>query len=136
MNKHALLPTFIVFLLPFLNDLIVFGGSGQMDKVFVAPVGLIGNAIFAAIPFLLIGSAMKPRPRVTRSLWMIAITTVAIWLFYAVTGLQLQNLDDSVLPEDKIALNFYIYMFLMVWPFVAVIFMGIIAKFGEPPEEG
>lgn len=127
MNKQAILPAILVFLLPFLNDLIVFGGSGQMDKLFTAPAGLIGNAAFAAFPFLLIGSAMKPRPRVTRAIWIVAVLTIILWLIYAFTGLALQN-DESLM-----ATNFFIYMGIMVWPFVCVILMGVIAKFGEPP---
>lgn len=129
MNKHAILPAILVFLLPFINDLIVFGGSGQMDKLFNSPTSLLGNATFAALPFLLIGSAMKPRPRVTRALWIVAILTVILWLIYAFTGLSLQS-DDSLM-----ATNFFIYMGIMVWPFVSVILMGIIAKYGESPRE-
>jgi hypothetical protein len=126
MNKHALLPTFIVFLMPFLGDLIIFGGSGQMDQALRAPAILIGNATFAAIPFLLIGSAMKPRTRVTRALWIVAILTVLLWLAYAWSGWKYQ-----VTKTDG-AINIGIGMWLMVWPFICVILMGIIAKFGEP----
>ncbi len=99
-----------------------------MDKLFTAPAGLIGNAAFAAFPFLLIGSAMKPRLRVTRALWIVAVLTIILWLIYAFTGLALQN-DESLM-----ATNFFIYMGIMVWPFVCVILMGVIAKFGEPEQ--
>lgn len=126
MNKHALLPTLIVFLMPFLGDLIIFGGSGQMDQALRAPAVLIGNAAFAAVPFLLIGSAMKPRPRVTRALWIVAIITVLIWLAYAWSGRNYQ-----ITKEDGVV-NIGIGMWLMVWPFICVILMGVIAKFREP----
>lgn len=129
MNRSAILPSIFVFLLPFLNDLIVFAGSGQMDKLFNAPIGLLGNAVFAAAPFLLIGSVMKPRKRVTLALWIVAAITVIIWLFYALTGLSLQS------AQDQLALNFFIYMGLMVWPFICAIAMGVIAKFGEAGSE-
>lgn len=129
MNKQAILPAIFVFLLPFINDFIVFGASGQMDKLFNAPTSLLGNATFAVLPFLLIGSAMKPRPRVTRALWIVAVLTVVLWGVYAFTGLSLQS-DDSLM-----ATNFFIYMGIMVWPFVSVILMGIIAKYGEWPIE-
>ncbi len=98
-----------------------------MDKLFSAPVGLLGNAIFAAAPFLLIGSVMRPRKRVTMALWIVAVITALIWLFYALTGLSLQS------AEDQLALNFFIYMGLMIWPFICAIAMGVIAKFGETP---
>lgn len=129
MNKHAILPAFIVFLLPFLNDAIVFLGSGQSEKLFSAPAGLIGNAAFAAFPFLLIGSVMRPRRRVTIALWVIALITIVLWMCYALTGLSLQT-DDRLM-----SLNFFIYMGLMVWPFLSVILMGVIAKIGEDPME-
>jgi len=130
MNKKAYIPAIIAFLLPFLNELIVFAGSGQMDKVFNAPLGLLGNAVFAMSPFLLIGSVMRPRPSVTRALWIALIMTILIWVAYAVTGLGLQTSDEGM------ALNFYIFMAVMVWPFFAAILMGIIAKFREPHTTG
>ena len=97
-----------------------------MDKVFEAPVGLLGNAVFAMSPFLLIGSAMRPRPSVTRALWVALVITLMIWAAYAYTGLGLQK------SETGLAANFYIFMALMVWPFFAAILMGVIAKFREP----
>lgn len=126
MNKHALLPTFIVFLMPFIGDLIIFGGSGQMDQALRAPSVLIGNATFAAVPFLLIGSAMRPRTRVTRALWIVAVLTILIWLAYAWSGWNYQ-----MTKEDGVV-NIGIGMWLMVWPFICVILMGVIAKFREP----
>jgi hypothetical protein len=132
MNKQALLPTFLVFLLPFLSDLVIFGGSGQMDKALSAPAILIGNGVFAAFPFLLIGSMMRPRRRVTIALWCVAALTGLIWAIFAWSGLDYQK------GARDGTLNIALSMIQMVWPFAAVILMGVIAKFneGEAAAEG
>lgn len=98
-----------------------------MDQALRMPAVLIGNAAFAAFPFLMIGSVMRPRLRVTRALWIVAILTIIIWLFYAWTGLNHQKTEESA------TVNIGIGMWIMVWPFICVIFMGILAKFREPP---
>lgn len=103
-----------------------------MDEALRAPAILIGNAAFAAFPFLMIGSVMRPRLRVTRALWVMAVLTVIIWLAYAWSGWSYQTSKESG------TMNIGIGMWLMVWPFICVIFMGVIAKFREveiTPEE-
>ncbi|RKQ68829.1 hypothetical protein DES40_1603 [Litorimonas taeanensis] len=130
MNKQAILPTLFVFLLPFLCDVIIFGGSGQSDKVLQAPAILIGNAVFAAFPFLVIGAVMRPRRSVTLALWVTAFLTGLVWMSYAISGWGYQ-----IEKNDGMA-NLGLSMFLMVWPFICVILMGVIAKFKEADIQG
>ncbi len=73
---------------------------------------------------------MRPRPRVTRALWVVAGLTVALWAAYAVTGMKYQ------INESHGTAHIALSMFQMAWPFIAVIFMGVIAKFNEVPTAG
>ena len=68
---------------------------------------------------------MRPRPRVERALKIGLIMTALIWLGFALTGMAYQR------NESFGNANIGLYIFLMVWPLLCVIMMGIIAKYGE-----
>jgi len=124
-TRTGLIIGLLALTLPFIADVIIFGGSGQGNKIFSDPAPLIGFAAYAASVFWLLDSAMRPRPRVERALKIGLIMTALIWLGFALTGLAYQ------LNESFGNANIGLYIFLMVWPLLCVIMMGIIAKYGE-----
>lgn len=124
-TRTGLITGLLALTLPFLADVIIFGGSGQVGKILGDPGPVIGFAAYTASVFWLLDSAMRPRPRVERALWIGLIMTSLIWLAFALTGMAYQ------INESMGNTNIGLYILLMVWPLVCTIFMGIIAKFGE-----
>jgi len=58
-----------------------------MSEVKDASLGaVIGMAVYTALPFLLLDSAMRPRRRVRLALWMGLALTVLVWAGFAQTG--------------------------------------------------
>lgn len=128
-TRTGLITGLLAFTLPFLADAIIFGGSGQGEKMFNSPAGLLGNAAYAAIVFWLLDSAMRPRRRVRIALWVGLALTAIIWLAFGLTGRAYQ------INETLGNANIGLYILLMAWPLICVVVMGVVAKVGEPPEE-
>jgi len=129
LNKTSLITAALVAALPFLSDVIVFGGTGRADRIFEEPGILLFNAAFAASPFILIGMIMAARKSVTRALWIGAILTLCLWAAYAWSGWSYHvNAKGG-------GANIGLFMIMMIWPFVVTIIMGVIGKF-EPDKVG
>lgn len=124
-TRTGLITGLLALTLPFLADVIIFGGSGQAGKILDDPGPVIGFAAYTASVFWLLDSAMRPRPRVERALWIGLIMTSLIWLTFALTGRTYQ------INESLGNANIGLYILLMAWPLICTILMGIIAKFGE-----
>ena len=133
-TKRNYLPAILVFTLPWLADLIILGGasSNAPRQVFDAPVGLMMNGLYAAAPFALLAAAMRPRLRVSRALWAGAALTCALWVLFALKG-RANALNTA--DRHGVAV-LWLFIILMIWPFVVTIFMGVAAKFREPNLEG
>lgn len=127
-TRTGLLVGLIALTFPFLADAIIFGGSGQAEKMFDAPAALLGNAIYAALFFWLLDSAMRPRRRVRIALWVGLGLTACVWLGFALTGRAYQM--DGSSGNAHLGL----FMLLMAWPLINVVIMGLVAKVGEPEE--
>jgi len=108
LKDRNFLHAIFVFTLPWLADVIILGGShagvnGEAARrVFDAPIGIMLNAVYAAAPFALMASAMRPRPRVSRALWAGAILTATIWALYAFAGRKAEN-GEVILPHNYVA---------------------------------
>jgi len=124
-TRTGLITGLLALTLPFIADVIIFGGSGHSAKIFSDPAPLIGFAAYTASVFWLLDSAMRPRPRVERALKIGLIITALIWLAFALTGMSYQ------VSESYGNANIGLYIFLMIWPLLCVILMGIIAKYGD-----
>jgi hypothetical protein len=124
LTQTGMLTAAATFALPWLSDAIIFGASGQGDRIWDAPAVLLGNAVFAMLPFLLVDSAMRPRRRVRIALWIGLASSVALWAFHSYGGYVGQVAKDF-------SLSLWAGFMVMVWPFVQVIGMGMIAKVGE-----
>lgn len=129
LTKTGLLTAALAFALPWLSDAIVFGASGQTDRIWDGPAVLLGNAVFAMLPFLLVDSAMRPRRRVRIALWIGLATSVILWSFHAYGGWDYQA--NAGTGGANIGAGFVI----MFWPFAQIVLMGMIAKVGEPRME-
>lgn len=125
-TQHGLLTAAIAFPLPFIADKLITAamvdaGEGSFGT-------LLGNAVYAALPFLLLDSAMRPRKRVRMALWLGCALTIVVWAMFALTGRAAQ-LDASAGNA-----HLGLFMITMVWPMVVVILMGLAAKVGEKPD--
>ena len=126
-TRTGLITAAIAVTFPFIADrLIVAAMSKALDPSF-GPI--IGMAIYTAAPFLLVDSAMRPRARVRRALWVGLVWTAAVWLGFALTGRAAQT--DPSAGNSHVAL----YMMTMIWPAVVIVMMGLIAKVGEPAHD-
>lgn len=148
-NFRKYLPALCVFTLPWLADIIILSGSHSAagtttaSGIFEAPVGLVLNALYAAAPFALMASAMRPRPRVSRALWGGAVLTALLWSVYAFAGRAAEGarvvIDDTfVKPLEYVTppsgeLFLVIFIVLMIWPCIVTVLMGVAAKFKEAP---
>lgn len=79
----------IALALPFLADRLIL--SAMVDAKDVGIGSVIGMAVYTALPFLLLDSAMRPRRRVRLALWLGLALTVLVWGAYAYTGAVSQN---------------------------------------------
>ena len=126
-TRTGLITAAIAVTFPFIADcLIVAAMSKTLDPSF-GPI--IGMAIYTAAPFLLVDSAMRPRARVRRALWVGLFWTAAVWLGFALTGRAAQT--DLNAGNSHVAF----YMMTMIWPAVVIVMMGLIAKVGEPAHD-
>ena len=83
----------IAFALPIIADRLILAAMEQFKDVQLG--SLIGMAVYTALPFLLLDSAMRPRLRVRIALWAgLALTTV-LWMSFAYTGVAIQNLVSA-----------------------------------------
>ena len=147
--KRNYWPAILVFTLPWLADIIILSGQNagvngaQPRQIFDAPIGLMLNGIYAAAPFALMASAMVPRIRVSRALWGGAVLTAALWAIYAfsgrgASGAQLIVQDTFIKPNEYVTpqsgeIFLAVFIFLMLWPCIIAVLMGVAAKFRERP---
>ena len=124
-TRTGLITGLVAFSLPFISDFIILGGSGQMEEVLRNPTNLIIFAIYTALAFWLLDSAMRPRRRVRIALWIGLGLTAALWLIFALTGLFAQT------DKSFETVNIGLYMILMTWPILCAVIMGAVAKIGE-----
>lgn len=121
----GLITAAIAFTLPFIADRLIVAAMTEVKDASLGAV--IGMAVYTALPFLLLDSAMRPRRRVRLALWMGLALTVLVWAAFAQTGRAAQ-LDVSA-GNAHIGL----YMLTMIWPAIIIGIMGAAAKIGEPP---
>lgn len=121
----GLITAVIAFTLPFLADRIIL--SAMTDVKTTGMGSVIGMAVYTALPFLLLDSAMRPRRRVRLALWMGLALTVLIWTAFAQTGRAAQV--EAAAGNAHVGL----YMLTMIWPAVVIGLMGAAAKIGEQP---
>ena len=113
----------IALALPFIADRVIVSA---MTEVKASGMGaVIGMAIYTALPFLLLDSAMRPRRRVRLALWMGLALTVLVWAGFAQTGRAAQL--DAAAANAHVGL----YMLTMIWPAAVIGIMGAAAKIGE-----
>ena len=127
-NRPTVTPTGIItgaiaLTLPFLADRLILAAMTEVKDASLGTV--IGMAIYTAVPFLLLDSAMRPRRRVRLALWMGLALTVLVWAAFAQTGRAAQ--------VDAAAGNAHVGLFIltMMWPIIVVGIMGAAAKIGE-----
>lgn len=122
-TKIGFITAILAFALPFLADRLIVS---VMTEVKTGGMGtIIGMAVYTALPFLLLDSAMRPRRRVQIALWAGLVLTALVWMFFALTGRAAQT--------DPSAGNAHVGLFMltMIWPAVLVVLMGVAAKVGE-----
>lgn len=122
-TRTGLITAVIALTFPLIADRLIVASMAKVLESSIGPI--IGMAVYTAVPFLLVDSAMRPRPRVRRALWTGLFWTAAVWLAFTLTGRAVQ-IDPDV-GNSHIAL----YMMTMVWPAVVIVMMGLIAKLGE-----
>ncbi len=143
------MPAILVFTLPWLADIIILSGpnagisGAQARQIFDAPIGLMLNGVYAAAPFALMASAMVPRARVSRALWGGAILTALLWAIYAfsgraASGAKLIPEETFIKPSEYVTpqsgeIFLGVFVFLMIWPCIITVLMGVAAKFKEVP---
>ena len=117
----------IALTLPFVADRLIISAMSEAKDIGVGAV--IGMAIYTALPFLLLDSAMRPRRRVRLALWMGLALTALVWAAFAQTGRAAQV--DPAAGNAHVGL----YMLTMIWPAAIVGIMGAAAKLGEKPHD-
>jgi len=117
----------IAFTLPFIADRLIVAAMSEVKDGSMGSV--IGMAIYTALPFLLLDSAMRPRRRVRLALWMGLALTALVWAAFAQTGRAAQV--DVAAGNAHIGL----YILTMIWPAIVVGIIGVAAKIGEPPHD-
>lgn len=122
-TSTGLITAALALTLPFLADRFILSAMSEAKDVGMGTV--IGMAVYTAVPFLLLDSAMRPRRRVRLALWLGFALTVLIWAAFAQTGRAAQ-----VHPASGNA-HVGLYMLTMIWPAVVIGIMGIAAKVGE-----
>ena len=123
-TSTGLITSAIALTFPLLADRFILSTMSEIKTVGIGAV--IGMAIYTAIPFLLLDSAMRPRRRVRLALWMGLALTGLIWAAFAQTGRAAQI--DPAAGNAHVGL----YMLTMIWPAVVIGLMGAAAKLGEP----
>ena len=122
-TSTGLITAAIALTLPFIADRLIVSAMTEVKQAGIGSV--IGMAVYTAVPFLLLDSAMRPRRRVRLALWMGLALTVLIWAAFAQTGRAAQI--DATMGNAHVGL----YMLTMIWPAAVVAIMGAAAKIGE-----
>lgn len=122
-TSTGLISAAIAFTLPFIADRLILAAMTEVKDASLGAV--IGMAVYTAMPFLLLDSAMRPRRRVRLALWMGLALTVVVWSAFAQTGRAAQM--DPTAGNAHVGL----YMLTMVWPALIIGIMGVAAKIGE-----
>lgn len=115
----------IALTLPFVADRLIVSAMSEAKEVGLGPV--IGMAVYTALPFFLLDSAMRPRRRVRLALWMGLALTALVWAAFAQTGRAAQI--DAAAGNAHVGL----YILTMIWPAILIGIIGAAAKVGEPP---
>jgi len=126
-TQTGVIVAILAFTLPFLADRWIVAAMTDEKVTGMGPV--IGMAVYTAIPFLLLDSAMRPRLRVRIALWIGLILTAFVWAAFAHTGRATQI--DLAAGNAHVGL----YMLTMVWPALVIGLMGAAAKIGEPSHD-
>lgn len=87
-TSTGLITAAIALTLPFIADRLILSVMQDAKEAGIGPV--IGMAVYTALPFLLLDSAMRPRRRVRLALWMGLALTVLVWAAFAQTGVAAQ----------------------------------------------
>lgn len=119
----GILTAAIAFTLPFIADRVIIAAMTEVKDASLGAV--IGMAVYTAVPFLLLDSAMRPRRRVRLALWMGLALTVLVWAAFTQTGRAAQI--DAAAGNAHVGL----YMLTMIWPALVIGIMGAAAKVGE-----
>jgi len=114
----------IALTLPFIADRLIVAAMSDVKDASIGSV--IGMAVYTALPFVLLDSAMRPRRRVRLALWMGLALTVLVWAGFAQTGRAAQV--DVAAGNAHVGL----YILTMIWPAILVGIIGAAAKVGEP----
>lgn len=122
-TSTGLITGLIALTLPFIADRLIVSAMTEVKDASLGAV--IGMAVYTALPFLLLDSAMRPRRRVRLALWMGLALTVLVWAGFAQTGRAAQI--DLASGNAHVGL----YMLTMIWPAIVVGIMGAAAKIGE-----
>jgi len=119
----------IALTLPFIADRLIVAAMSEVKDAAIGSV--IGMAVYTALPFVLLDSAMRPRRRVRLALWMGLALTVLVWAAFAQTGRAAQV--DVTAGNAHVGL----YILTMIWPAILIGIIGVAAKIGEPtlPED-
>lgn len=117
----------VAFTLPFIADRLIVAAMSEVKDAGFASI--IGMAVYTALPFLLLDSAMWPRRRVRLALWMGVVLTILVWAAFAQTGRAVQI--------DTTAGNAHVgfYILTMIWPAIVTGIMGVAAKIGDPSHD-
>jgi len=122
-TSTGLITGLIALTLPFIADRLIVSAMTEVKDASLGAV--IGMAVYTALPFLLLDSAMRPRRRVRLALWMGLALTVLLWAGFAQTGRAAQI--DPAVGNAHVGL----YMLTMIWPAIVIGIMGVAAKVGE-----
>jgi len=114
----------IALTLPFIADRLIVAAMSEVKDAAIGSV--IGMAVYTALPFVLLDSAMRPRRRVRLALWMGLALTVLVWAAFAQTGRAAQF--DPAAGNAHVGL----YILTMIWPAILIGIIGVAAKIGEP----
>lgn len=127
-TKTGLITAVLALSLPFIADHLILSAMTEIKDASLGAV--IGMAVYTAVPFLLLDSAMRPRRRVRLALWLGLALTVLVWAAFTQTGRAAQV--DVTAGNAHIGL----YMLTMIWPAIIIGIMGAAAKIGESPFQG
>jgi len=114
----------IALTVPFIADRSIVSAMSEVKDASIGSV--IGMAVYTALPFVLLDSAMRPRRRVRLALWMGLALTVLVWAAFAQTGRAAQV--DPAAGNAHVGL----YILTMIWPAILIGIIGVAAKIGEP----
>jgi len=117
----------IALTLPFIADRLIVAAMSEVKDAAIGSV--IGMAVYTALPFVLLDSAMRPRRRVRLALWMGLALTVLVWAAFAQTGRAAQV--DPAAGNAHVGL----YILTMIWPAILIGIIGVGAKIGEPTHD-